>query len=31
LHDGLALARDLVPELDAVDLRPAFHVALRGR
>ena len=25
LHDGLALARDLVPELDAVDLAFAFH------
>ncbi len=27
LHDGLALTRDLVPEVDAVDLRCSLHVA----
>ena len=26
LDDGLAVPRDVVPELDPVDLRPAFHV-----
>jgi hypothetical protein len=25
LDDGLALSAHLVPELDAVDLRPSFH------
>ena len=29
LHDGLALTRDLVPELDAVDPRYALHPLLR--
>jgi hypothetical protein len=26
LHDGLSLARDLVPEVDAVDLELALHL-----
>src|SRR5207237_8368956 len=31
LHDRLALARELVPEVDAVDLREALHLASIAR